>query len=485
MYAVFAPEYPGGWGSSNRCPFISVPIGEDGETVTLRDYVAKHRGANQPNCGDGNFYSFRCKPIVDVRDCYNGVPYPVAGTFNGLQKGITYISDTLHYFPAWEDAAIHQGYKIQGGFSVRVSAITGDWYITVASYYNPYSWPGSIMMRCYRAPRYVTAMKVEGYSDPDQYWLGNIPYPYGVQADIGAKDLDMSNIRYLLEEEDPAVVYQMLHDSYGSRSPKWCVGIGEVSISYERYLSPSSLSEAVYSGYIPSEYTKAVSDAYFSAMEEIPYSQINPLTVLSDVKALAKTKVALLADRLDSLKSVAQAGSSDYLQYRYGIKTTQMDLQSIKGTIDRFRALWDVPLKVEGYSTAHDGATIKVECAWSLASTRDMLHFSRVGSRIMQRGLVDLWDIVPFSFVVDWFVDVEKYLTDISSLVVNMTWEPTDVWVTIHKDIGPCHEFARIRGDSSLASTLIGLQDYKSVPGNRTIGYHLADSCALITQMFG
>lgn len=483
MFAVCAPNLMGGFVQCYAddvalTPYVLVSY-NGSEVPEMSTYKLKHRGLGDKNAGDGNFYSFTSKSHLEV--CAENFGYYFNGCNPVYEK--SYTTEKVKYIDAQPGTtASEQGFPYTGGFAVRTSKYTAYQYIIVCQYYNPNWYAGRWRLWVYRFPVAVQGKISRGLvtvTSASPGWD-----PKGVDCEYRDNPtLEMT--RLYLEEMDPEDVYSFAMNSSSRGRPKAIAAVGYAPIKIEKYLSPSKLSSMVSSGVVPSEYTKPVSDAYFRAMEEIPYSQINPLTVMSDVKALAKTKVALIANRLDSLKAVAQASSSDYLQYRYGIKTTQMDLQSIRGTLDRFRALFDTPLRVEGYSTAKDGVTIKVECSWTLASTRDLLHFSRVGSRIMQRGLVDLWDIVPFSFVVDWFVDVEKYLTDISSLLVNMTWEPDEVWVTFHNGTQTWHEFARIRGNASMASTLIGLQDYKSCPGNRTIGYHVADSCALITQMFG
>lgn len=483
MFAVCAPNL---WGGFVQCyaddvaltPYVLASF-NGSEVPEAETFKSKHRGSHDGNAGDGNYYSFSSKAHLEVSA--QNFEYYLRGCYPVYKK--TYTDESIKFIPARPGTtASAQGYAYTGGFAIRASKYTQFQYIIVCQYYNPNWYRNKWNLWVYAFPTAIRGTLGGGQvtvSSADPGWV-----PTGWCCEYtDAPSMEMT--RLYLQEMDPRDVYSLAVDSRTRQPATPIAAVGYSPMKVETYLSPSRLSSMVSSGVVPPEYTRAVSDAYFRAMEEIPYSQINPLTVMSDAKALAKTKVALIANRLDSLKAVAQAGSSDYLQYRYGIKTTQMDIQSIQGTLDRFRALYNTPLRVEGYSTAKDGVSVKVECSWSLASTRDLLHYSRVGSRLMQRGLVDLWDIVPFSFVVDWFVDVEKYLTDISSLLVNLTWEPDEVWVTFHNGTRTWHEFARIRGNASMASTLIGLQDYKTSPGGRTVGYHVADSCALITQMFG
>lgn len=262
----------------------------------------------------------------------------------------------------------------------------------------------------------------------------------------------------------------------------WQVSLhGNVRWRAECYQSASRLSYAVRHDVVPSEYMKAVSTAYYNAMEHIPSASFNPLTALSDIKSLASTKLHILEQRLGALKGA----SADYLQYRYGLQTTDMDLKDIQSLSDRLASILGQEMVCNGSATAADGTVVHVTLRYSQAATMDMLVFSSPLKRLIQRGMVDVWDAVPFSFIIDWFVDVEKYLTDVSNLLVNETWKPYEVWVSFSSSRpGVTYEYARVHGSPSFASTSLGYSDYVAQPNNRGIAYHIADGLAVATQLF-
>lgn len=368
-------------------------------------------------------------------------------------------------------AAYQAGARYQSGWCIR------DGYVFAVTCYNFdwYRWRYSVFVAPLPTKATITTRYGSPYLDTNG-WFGKSCTARFPESNPGTQETFMDLLFHWSPEQIQETGYLNLE------------GKGQVDLlsnavwSAARYGSTSVLSRAVYGDYVPSEYMKAVSTAYYAALEQIPSIGLNPLTTISDVKSLANSKLHVIQERLGALKGA----SADYLQYRYGFKTAAMDMQDLESMSSRLEALLGQEMVCNGYATAKDGTVIHVTLRYDPGQTYDMLVWSSPLKRLQQRLLVDTWDAIPFSFIVDWLVDVEGYLTDVSNLLVNETWHPSEIWVSFKSSSpGVTYEYARVHGHSSLASTYLGLSDYVAEPSNRGIFYHITDGLAIVTQLIG
>lgn len=441
--------------------------GADGMKLT-------HRASGAPSYGSGAYYSMRSPALLSTKESVRvssfrcGQCDPIATTATSLY----FSTEQSNLFPAIPGtAAYDKGARYQSGWCIR------DGYVFAVSCYNFdwYRWRYSVFVA--PLPTEVTITTRHG----DPYISTNGWYGKACVSKFPEKNpATMETFMNLLFHWSPEYIQATNYLDLNAR--------GQVDLlsnavwGAARYGSTSVLSRAVYGDYVPSEYMKAVSTAYYAALRRVPSIGLNPLTTISDVKSLANSKLHVIQERLGALKGA----SADYLQYRYGFKTAAMDMQDLESMSSRLEALLGQEMVCNGYATAKDGTVVHVTLRYTPSQTYDMLVWSSPLKRLQQRLLVDTWDAIPFSFIVDWLVDVEGYLTDVSNLLVNETWHPSEIWVSFKSSTpGVTYEYARVHGHSSLASTSLGLSDYVAEPSNRGIFYHIADGLAIVTQMVG
>lgn len=454
---------------------LIVPVGGSPEERSQsQGYKITHRARGEPSYGSGAYYSMRSPGLLSTKksrfvssfSCDTCSPVDPS---NWSQRLTTETSCTFPTTP--DSAAGKKGASYQAGWCIR------DGYVVAVSCYNFkwYPWrysvavapvPDEVEITTKSGIPYVKCPGWYGKGTGNGGWLEENQATQSTFMDI----LFNYPIPYILSQ--PCMTGSWNGMICLSSFPVW---------EPKQWGSTTPLSEAVWNDGVPSCYMKAVSTAYYSAMEHIPSLSLNPLTALSDLKSLANIKLNLLRS-----SSVLKGAAGDYLQYRYGIKTAQMDLEDLDAAEDRLRAILKAGLVCDGYATASDGTHVHVTLKYDCSTTADMFIWSSPLKRLLQRGLVDLWDVIPFSFIVDWFFDVEKYLTDVGNLTLNEIWSPTEVWVSFFSTSpGVAYEYARVHGYASLASTALGYSDYEATTSNRGIAYHIADGLAIVTQLFG
>lgn len=149
------------------------------------------------------------------------------------------------------------------------------------------------------------------------------------------------------------------------------------------------------------------------AVSKMDKTSSNMLEFISELRKPAK-----LIPKLKNLKKL-KGWSEEYLRTQYGILPTISDLQNIIGMFRGAKPYFDK----NGFSTYHAGRSYSLsKNGRSYAHSRQIKVATQseengvlaLINRIDEFGFLpdaaNLWDLVPFSFVLDWFVDVGSVL---------------------------------------------------------------------------
>jgi hypothetical protein len=257
----------------------------------------------------------------------------------------------------------------------------------------------------------------------------------------------------------------------------------------------------------------AFGDLSAEAAKSVRALDINSIAYLKDFAELGK-----LARSLTSFanlpakggKAVAKAAASTYLAAHYGAKLTVKDTLEIAGAIDKLDAEGFDTQRIGAFKhfTFEDGNGWLYSCDLRLTGYIDSLSkevlsvtdtMKRAKRSLYEADLVpslaNIWDMVPFSFVVDWFVPIgegaERLETigHIQTLPVQalfytrkLTWaEPVD-FITSTGD--------RISGNASCKTYYRQCTDTFAIPPLRAdlnpkgVTHHWIESTALLVQFF-
>lgn len=178
----------------------------------------------------------------------------------------------------------------------------------------------------------------------------------------------------------------------------------------------------------------AAQAAYVNAAEGLPSVSSNAMANLLEVASL--TAALLRGDVSKASKGIKDA----WLAYRYAYTTTCLDVREYSDYIDRIQNLTELAapdiIKCHGRST--DSRGFRYHCVMKV-KTSDALP-SDMKSTLSQFGLemsaVNSWDMVPYSFVVDWFIPVSDILEQFETQFSSKSVPVTECWMSIESPNG-------------------------------------------------
>jgi hypothetical protein len=201
-------------------------------------------------------------------------------------------------------------------------------------------------------------------------------------------------------------------------------------------------------------YEWLVQHAWMDAVSAIPKANDNSIqniwALVELLTALKKMDVAEIPDILwdrwkaatRSADGAADAISDMWMRYRYEYSTTKMDIEEyVKYGLEKLdRLMLGVSQsRCHGHAT-RDGYECNCSMSWA---EKGLTGLSKFCHSLWEAGLEPnsyvLWDFVPFSFVVDWFVpigDTLKVFSDAQYLNSGY-YEFSDVVFSIRYSTGP------------------------------------------------
>lgn len=173
-------------------------------------------------------------------------------------------------------------------------------------------------------------------------------------------------------------------------------------------------------------------EAYMNAVEALPKDEINWFATILDLVELI---IAGVTGNLRVMaKNVPQLAADAWLSYRYVYNTTKMDVEDLGALRTRMQQLKSMCKIMEnpeiatfGTATA-DGAVIRVSLTYSASDIIKVDNFLENTERML---VYDAWDLIPFSFIVDWFYSVGDLLHDESLRSYAMKLQPTAAWCSV------------------------------------------------------
>lgn len=158
-------------------------------------------------------------------------------------------------------------------------------------------------------------------------------------------------------------------------------------------------------------------DLQKKAVEALDDNNVNMLAFIKDIR-----KPWELIPKLKNLSSL-KTHAGNYLGYEYGILPTVSDLQSIVEAINRHAAPYydsnDFRVLTSSASSEASSSvgTVRVIERCKIAISRGDDRLFGLSDSLHNLGgfptLENLWDLVPYSFVVDWFINVGNMLEQV------------------------------------------------------------------------
>jgi hypothetical protein len=231
----------------------------------------------------------------------------------------------------------------------------------------------------------------------------------------------------------------------------------------------------------------ALSQACMDLYTTLPEAQMNTFANLLDIVGAIRD---FKHGDFSGIGSMADA----WLSYRYVYNTTKSDIEEYAHLLNRLIDLCDREYSLHGHSSktyyawqgdqriafeveAHVTATSKL----TQLDTRKIKNFmDRAGLKL---NLLNAWDLVPYSFVVDWVLPVSKLLGNMDAM-----YEEQHINYDVY---GWCSSvqvtYSGVKGSVSNYARKVGykppLKVTSAVSGSDPLGrgafYHIADTLAL------
>jgi hypothetical protein len=248
-------------------------------------------------------------------------------------------------------------------------------------------------------------------------------------------------------------------------------------------------------------YRDLVGNAYLDALGSLPEVSANTIANVKDLIDPLHSVKEVLTGKIDPIVKMAKSVSdprNDWLTWRYVYNTTKMDIADYRDVTHRLQSLVAMcdrgvtHFKQDGYHSignysAHfvgefDITDFLPECWASDGSggttKMSMADFRRIldlyGVRL---NAVNTWDMIPFSFMVDWFLNIGTTLERWDLLKKGYNLNMKDYWfsVTYHGK----NAYAYSRWHAPLPDVTPSYQRRET--SDRTIVYRMADTVSIFT----
>lgn len=185
----------------------------------------------------------------------------------------------------------------------------------------------------------------------------------------------------------------------------------------------------------------ALYQAYMSAIDSLPKDDVNWFANALDAVHLIVSIVTLRLDRAGQAlakkvgnlpRAVLKGASSGWLSYRYVYSTTKADIEDTTELVSRVAQLrrqlkTRSTIHVNGTAYAHDGAEVHVSLTYEIM---DVLGLDSFFAYSLPLLAYDAWDLIPFSFIIDWFTSVGDILHDHALRSLAISLHPVQAWVS-------------------------------------------------------
>lgn len=220
------------------------------------------------------------------------------------------------------------------------------------------------------------------------------------------------------------------------------------------------------------------SEAFYKAIEKLPNLKQNMIAnVISTVSSIKN-----IFSKWEKTVFDKDLVSNAWLAYRYEYNTTVSDMQEVESCLERLYQLsQDKTAVITSYGGCSDGvytyhASVEVHL-WELFphDVTELLTF--LNARVTA---TNVWDMIPFSFIVDWFTDFGTLVSSLDQWLDAAEMPIRNVWYSVtsephQADRGEVSTYFRFKGNPP-SLPYVHLDTSSS---NKTIVMRVMDTLAL------
>lgn len=187
-----------------------------------------------------------------------------------------------------------------------------------------------------------------------------------------------------------------------------------------------SIIDAGNLGFSKDQLESKLAEFYFESAEQLRLSSNNIANIrdVSEIVSSLRNPLKLLENTANALKKqIGKKGFKDaWLKYRYVYNTTKSDIQDASSKLgqtvltdrDTIVVRDQIPAAaISGNDTVVVHAKFVAEEDLSKVSEASLI-WAKLTQLGLQPDLYNIWDMVPFSFVVDWFLPIGDFFEEIT-----------------------------------------------------------------------
>jgi hypothetical protein len=153
-----------------------------------------------------------------------------------------------------------------------------------------------------------------------------------------------------------------------------------------------------------------------NAVENFSANNVNMLEFFAGLK-----NPASLVPKLKNLKFL-KGIANEYLKVSFGVLPTISDLEEVHGAFRRIRPSVDIHGNRTSYAAYTASATLNdvehtLEQRVKVAVASNDRELTSLASQLDNIGVLpklsNIWELIPFSFVIDWFINVGNYIESV------------------------------------------------------------------------
>jgi hypothetical protein len=247
-------------------------------------------------------------------------------------------------------------------------------------------------------------------------------------------------------------------------------------------LTRSGISLVPYAAY---HLKSLMANAYLDALDHIP--QMNENNLSNIVGIVSFMKHLIIDHRIEMPKS----WTDSWLKYRYVYSTTKSDVEDAIRFVHRHVDTGFLEKGFSCYGVSHDtvlDTVVECRCRFD-AKQKELTYLNKIWSGLYMYGLSPsfyvIWDMIPYSFIVDWFIPVGDILNSYDKKsMYERTYDFSNLWYSLK------YERTVADGSSISAYTRWGASsppEYNGFytlenmgdPSKRTIGFRILDAMSL------
>lgn len=325
-----------------------------------------------------------------------------------------------------------------------------------------------------------TCNRVSGYYDKDNYYVFE-KTPSSMEdtwsRHTSNRRTTCQRYRYVLPRIEGSYCYwQQYLDTYSSlaivdleyaaehmnidETPtqvRWTTGTNVNQTLNSPNLEERYLAQQIENDCVPN-LTAFKNAAFVDAYNHLPaITNNNVETLLAIYNTLKAIVDAYGCGDVSSLARVSEVGSlrDAWMGYRYAYNTTRMDVEETASYIDRLKSLSQTKfVTTHGvYNWENTTGKYTVKCSIQVP-TEDI---TGIYSTLERYGLAldgyNAWDMIPYSFVVDWFLHIGDLLEKARQRRYAARLTPTRTWFSVTHDYtnaSGCHQCDYYRWSESL-----------------------------------